>query len=87
MSGQQHTLSLVSRGLILSQVLLWAESESRFMTMLPFLMASSTSKRFLPGTQPSCCASFQLAPSFRTPMMTFRPLSRRLRPWPWPWEP
>ena len=64
------------------QVSDWAASESRFMTMVPREMASSTSKRFLPATQPSCSASFQDLPFFRTPMMTLRPLSRRLRPWP-----
>lgn len=52
--------------------------------MVPLVMASSTSNRFLPGTQPSSMASFQDLPLFRTPTMTLRPLSRRLRPWPWP---
>lgn len=55
--------------------------------MEPREMASSTSKRFLPGTQPSWTASFHDLPSLRTPTMTLRPLSRRLRPWPWPCEP
>lgn len=50
--------------------------------MVPREMASSTSNRFLPATQPSCSASFQDLPFFRTPTMTLRPLSRRLRPWP-----
>lgn len=65
----------------------WAASLRRFMTMEPREMASSTSKRFLPGTQPSWTASFHDLPSLRTPTMTLRPLSRRLRPWPWPCEP
>lgn len=55
--------------------------------MVDLPMASSISNRFLPGTQPSCSASFHEVPFFRTPTMTFRPLSRRLRPWPWPCEP
>ena len=57
-------------------------TERRFMTIVPFLMASSTSKRFLPGTQPSSWACFQDAPSLRTPMMTFNPLSRAFNPCP-----
>lgn len=57
------------------------------MMIEPFWIASSTSNKFLPGTQPSWMASFQLAPSFLTPTITFKPLSRRFRPWPWPWEP
>jgi hypothetical protein len=85
--GLMLTLPLVSCGLIAGQVSDWAASESRFMTMVDLPIASSMSKRFLPGTQPSSSASFQEAPFFRTPTMTFRPLSRRLRPWPWPWEP
>lgn len=52
--------------------------------MVPREIASFTSKRFLPGTQPSWMASFHEAPFLRTPMITLRPLSRRLRPWPWP---
>ena len=48
--------------------------------MVPFEMASSTGNRVLPGTQPSCIASFHEVPSLRTPMMTLRPLSRRFRP-------
>jgi len=55
--------------------------------MVDLPMASSISNRFLPGTQPSCSASFHEVPFFRTPTMTFKPLSRRLRPWPWPCEP
>ncbi len=42
------------------------------------LAASSMEKRFFPGCQPSSMASFHEAPSFRTPTMTFKPLSRRL---------
>lgn len=72
---------------MVGHVSLWAASLSKFMTMVPFLMASVTSNKFLPGIQPSWMASFHDAPSFRTPTMTLRPLSRRLRPWPWPWEP
>jgi len=75
-----HTLPLVSWGLIEGQVSDWAASERRFMMMVPLPMASSMSKRFLPATQPSSSASFHEAPFFRTPTMTFRPLSRRLRP-------
>lgn len=76
-----------SWGLIAGQVSDWAASDSRFMTMVDLPMASSMSNRFLPGTQPSASASFHEAPFFRTPTMTLRPLSRRLRPWPWPCEP
>jgi hypothetical protein len=74
------TLPLVSWGLIWGQVSDWAASESRFMTMVALPMASSMSNRFLPGTQPSCSASFHEVPFFRTPTMTLRPLSRMLRP-------
>lgn len=77
-----HTLPLVIWGLMWGQVSLWAASDKRFMTMVPLEMASSTSNRFLPGTQPSWMASCHDLPSLRTPMMTLRPLSRRLRPWP-----
>jgi hypothetical protein len=76
------TLPLVSWGLIWGQVSDWAASESRFMTIVALPIASSMSNRFLPGTQPSCSASFHEAPFFRTPTMTLRPLSRMLRPWP-----
>lgn len=72
----------LSWGLIWGHVSDWAASERRFMTMVDLPMASSMSNRFLPGTQPSSSASFHEAPFFRTPTMTFRPLSRRLRPWP-----
>jgi len=75
-----RTLPFVSWGLMAGQVSDWAASERRFMMMVPFPMASSMSKRFLPATQPSCSASFHEAPFFLTPTMTFRPLSRRLRP-------
>lgn len=68
-------------------VSLCAASLRRFMTIVPLPMASSTSKRLVPGIQPSCWASFHEAPFFRTPMMTFKPLSRRLRPCPCPCEP
>lgn len=78
------TLPSTSWGLMAGQVSDWAASLRRFMTMVPLVMASSTSNRFLPGTQPSSMASFQDLPLFRTPTMTLRPLSRRLRPWPWP---
>ena len=78
--GWLLTLPLVSWGLMAGQVSDWAASERRFMMMVPLLMASSMSKRFLPGTQPSCSASFHEAPFLRTPTMTLRPLSRRFRP-------
>lgn len=68
-------------------VSLCAASLSRFMTIVPLPMASSMSNRLVPGIQPSCWASFHEAPFFRTPMMTFKPLSRRLRPCPCPCEP
>jgi hypothetical protein len=48
--------------------------------MVALPIASSISNRFLPGTQPSSWASFHEVPFFRTPTMTFKPLSRRLRP-------
>lgn len=48
-----HTLPSTSWGLMAGQVSDWAASERRFMTMVPREIASSTSKRFFPGTQPS----------------------------------
>jgi hypothetical protein len=74
------TFPLVNWGLIAGHVSLCAASLSRFMTMVPLEIASSISNRFVPGIQPSCCASFHEAPFLRTPMITFRPLSRRFRP-------
>jgi hypothetical protein len=47
------TFPLVNWGLIAGQVSDWAASERRFMMMVPLLMASSTSNKFLPGIQPS----------------------------------
>jgi hypothetical protein len=84
---EKRTLPSVNWGLMAGQVSDWAASLRRFMMTVPREMASSTSNRFLPGTQPSWTASSQDLPFFRTPTMTLRPLSRRFRPWPWPWEP
>ena len=81
------TFPFVNCGLMAGHVSLCAASLSRFMMIVPRPIASSTSNRFLPGTQPSCCASFHEAPFFRTPMITLRPLSRKFRPWPCPCEP
>ncbi len=82
-----YTLSLVNCGLIAGHVSLCAASLSKFMTIVPLEMASSTSNRFVPGIHPSCWASFHEAPFFRTPIITFRPLSRKFKPCPWPCDP
>lgn len=59
----------VNCGLMAGQVSDWAASERRFIIIVPLLMASSSPKRFFPGTHPSLTASFHEAPFSRTPMM------------------
>jgi len=75
-------------GLTWGHIIFCPASEIRYCTIVPFLAASSTSKRVLPGTQPSAAAlSYSRLNLGDWPTITRKPLSRMFKAWAGPWTP